>query len=336
MPASMLQSKKLLVVLALFALMPALVRAESASPASEFPILGQELADVSQTRSSWVPVFMLGDGDPRLSLDPLAADPVGSVLLGIAHVQREQLDGGQSASFSPQLSWHVDDDLRLGASMTVTEFIPCRSLMQAPLAPVQAACESFAQPVASIGLGVAGSLSFGSASLHLGYSEAPAIWIVPGASALLNPAAIGYATSALPLAPLGVFVKETARTLSVGGELELNARSRVGVELALSQIPRLENSPDIGRVQFSLAYGDFSADMATRMIRQGMESVSPWWGGMDLGVSWRTPWSGVISLGARNIVTTGVPPQLGDTPRAETSESDAFSRTPYVRYEQDF
>ena len=104
----------------------------------------------------------------------------------------------------------------------------------------------------------------------------------------------------------------------------------------MSRLPRLENSPDIGRVQFSLAYGDFSADMATQMIRQGIETVSPWWASMDLGVSWRTPWSGIISVGARNLFSSGDPPQLGNSPAANVNEADAFSRTPYVRYEQDF
>ncbi len=337
MSASMLQPTIKLgpaLALALLVSVHGHVSAQDAPASAEFPVLVQDL-DGATARSSWVPVFMLGDGDAHIAADPFSTEPVGSVLLGIAQVRREHLDGSASASISPGLQWRVDDDLRLGASMTVTEFIPCRSLMQAPLAPVQAACESFAQPSTS-GVGVEGSLSFGATSLHLGYSEAPAIFVVPGAMLQQNPRSLGFASPAVPMAPLGQFGNETARTFSVGGELELNARSRVGVELALSQIPRLENSPDIGRVQFSLAYGDFSADMATRMIRQGIESVSPWWGGMDLGVSWRTPWSGVISLGARNLVTSGEPPQLGDTPRAEITESDAFSRTPYVRYEQDF
>ena len=140
----------------------------------------------------------------------------------------------------------------------------------------------------------------------------------------------------LPMAPLASVARETAQTLTLGSELSLSEQSRVGVALAMSRLPRLENSPDIGRVQFSLAYGDFSADMATQMIRKGIESVSPWWSSMDLGVSWRTPWSGIISVGARNLFTSGDPPRLGNSPVAEANEADAFSRTPYVRYEQDF
>ena len=85
-----------------------------------------------------------------------------------------------------------------------------------------------------------------------------------------------------------------------------------------------------------VAYGAFSADMATQMIRQGLESLSPWWAGLDLGVSWRTPWAGTLSVGAHNLISRGTPPDLGETPDANVSEDNVFSRTPYVRYEQDF
>ncbi len=158
--------------------------------------------------------------------------------------------------------------------------------------------------------------------------------MLPGA---IGPATVGGRPAPiLPMAPLSAIAHENAQTLTVGGDLSLSAQSRMGVALAMSRLPGLENSPDIGRVQFNLAYGDFSADMASQMIRQGIETVSPWWASMDLGVSWRTPWSGIISVGARNLFSTGDPPRLGNSPAATVNEADAFSRTPYVRYEQDF
>jgi hypothetical protein len=285
--------------------------------------------------STWVPVFMMGDSDDNLLANPFASESAGGVLLGIAQVSGQSIGGLDTVSVSPSLRWRLNEDLRFSAAMTVTEFVPCRSLMESPLAPLQLdACESFAaQNSASVG--VSGALSLGNASFSLGYSESPAIWVLPGA---IGPAsAIGSPSmAALPMAPLANIANESAQTLTFGSELSLSAQSRLGVALAMSRLPRLENSPDIGRVQFSVAYGDFSADMATQMIRQGIETVSPWWAGMDLGVSWRTPWSGIISVGARNLFSTGDPPQLGNSPVASPSEADAFSRTPYVRYEQDF
>lgn len=281
--------------------------------------------------STWVPVFMVGDGDSSLLVDPFSPAPVGSVLLGVAQVRGQSL-GRDTVSVAPALQWRLTEELGLGAAVTVTEFVPCRSLMQTPLAPLKSdACQDFAGSA----LGVSGSLSVGDASFTVGYSQSPAIWVLPGS---LGPAGtVSTPPVTLPMAPLASVAGETAQTVSLGGELSLTEQSRVGVALAMSRLPYLENSPDIGRVQLSVGYGNFSADMATRMIRQGIESaVNPWWAGMDLGVSWRTPWSGIISVGARNLFSSGDPPRLGNSPAATVDEDDAFSRTPYVRYEQDF
>lgn len=281
--------------------------------------------------STWVPVFMLGDGDDAFLADPFSPGPVGSVLLGVAQV-RGQSQGQDTFTVAPALQWRLTEELGLGAVLTVTEFVPCRSLMQAPLAPLKSdACQDYAGQGA---LGVSGSLSLGSASFTVGYSESPAIWVLPGS---LGPAAaVDRPPANLPMAPLAGVHRESAQTLSLGGELSLTEQSRVGVALAMSRLPRLENSPDIGRVQFSLDYGQFSADMATQLIRRSVEATNPLWAGMDLGVSWRTPWSGIISVGARNLFSHGDPPRIGNSPTASVEEDDAFSRTPYVRYEQDF
>ena len=309
------------------------------SGATPLPILVRDSAQPAPwpqavDGSTWVPVFMLGDGDGRVLASPFSVEPAGSVLLGVAQVRGRTVNGDDSISISPSLRWHLGDDLRLGAAMTVTDFVPCRSLVQSPMAPMQAdACEDFAAQN-NTAVGVSGSLSFGRANFSIGYSESPAIWVLPGA--IGSTTVGGRPAPVLPMAPLSGVANETAQTLTLGGDLSLSEQSRLGVALAMSRLPRLENSPDIGRVQFNLAYGDFSADMASQMIRQGIETVSPWWASMDLGVSWRTPWSGIISVGARNLFSTGDPPRLGNSPAATVNEADAFSRTPYVRYEQDF
>ena len=320
-------------------LLPASVMAQAVDGAqSSLPVLIHDQSRPSPWpqagSSTWVPVFVLGDNDGSLLANPFLPEPAGSVLLGVAQV-RGNIGGEETFSLSPTAQWRLTEEIGLGAAVTVTDFVPCRSLMQAPLAPLKSdACESFAAHGGQSAIGVSGSLSVGRASFTVGYSESPAIWVLPGS---LGPAAaVGMPQPSLPLAPLASVAREPAQTLTLGSELSLSEQSRIGVALAMSRLPRLENSPDIGRVQFSLAYGDFSADMATQMIRKGMESVSPWWSSMDLGVSWRTPWSGIISVGARNLFSSGDPPRLGNSPVAEANEADAFSRTPYVRYEQDF
>ena len=51
--------------------------------------------------------------------------------------------------------------------------------------------------------------------------------------------------------------------------------------------------------------------------------------GVGLGVTWRTPWSGQLTLGAENVLTRGRNPF---SPVGETEDEGAV---PYVRYEQD-
>jgi hypothetical protein len=337
MPATCMKLKTLTAAVAL-ALLSTAVCAEQFA-ASPLPLIMPDSARPAPwpqavDGSTWVPVFILGDGDDNVLASPFSTGTSGSVMLGVAQVRSHSSIDDQTVSISPSLRWRLSEDLGLSAAMTVTDFVPCRSLMQVPLAPVQSdACEGFAASTRQSGLGVSGSVNFSRGSFTVGYSESPAIWVLPGT---VGGNTVSMPAAALPMAPLASAARENARTVAVGGELSLSEQSRLGVALALSRMPRLENSPDIGRVQFSVAYGDFSAGMAAQMIRKGIETVSPWWAGMDLGVSWRTPWSGIISVGARNLFTSGDPPKLGNSPVATVNEADAFSRTPYVRYEQDF
>jgi len=54
------------------------------------------------------------------------------------------------------------------------------------------------------------------------------------------------------------------------------------------------------------------------------------WGSLGLGLSWRTPWSGQLTVGADNLVTRG------KNPFAPASEANGDEgAVPYVRYEQD-
>lgn len=53
------------------------------------------------------------------------------------------------------------------------------------------------------------------------------------------------------------------------------------------------------------------------------------WSGLGLGLTWRTPWSGQLTVGADNVVTRGKNPfSMGST-------EDGEGTVPYVRYEQD-
>ncbi len=288
------------------------------------PLLTPQGAEV---QSAWVPVFVLGETPgplfPVIDADQSAGD---GVMIGLAQVSRDRLWRGRTESTAIDAGWSMTDSMGIGASVTVTDFVPCRSLMHTPLAPVQSdPCTSFN----ASGVEVSANVQLGFVGLALGASESPAIWVLPGQLPMNDMAA------ALSTSFHSFNLAEPATSIFVSGEMVLSPVSSLGISLTRTELTLLDNSPDLDRMQLRLAYGDFSADMATQMIRRGMDSLSPWWAGLDLGVSWRTPWRGVLSVGAQNLITKGQPPELAQ-PVIQDREPDIFSRTPYVRYEQDF
>jgi len=56
----------------------------------------------------------------------------------------------------------------------------------------------------------------------------------------------------------------------------------------------------------------------------------PKWEGLGLGVTWRTPWSGQLSVGADNVISRGKNPFS-----PVDAQGDDEGTVPYVRYEQD-
>jgi len=98
-------------------------------------------------------------------------------------------------------------------------------------------------------------------------------------------------------------------------------------------IPYAAAPPDLGRAWSSKSltlgggYGAFSANIIGQVVDTPGQ---PRWEGVGLGLTWRTPWSGQLTVGADNIVTSGRNPFA---PRGETRDEGTV---PYVRYEQDF
>jgi hypothetical protein len=98
-------------------------------------------------------------------------------------------------------------------------------------------------------------------------------------------------------------------------------------------VPASEAAPALARRWSSKSltvgggYGAFGASIVGHVVdTPGL----PAFGGLGLGLTWRTPWSGQLTVGADNVVTRGKNPFLpGD-------EADGDGGTvPYVRYEQD-
>jgi hypothetical protein len=73
-------------------------------------------------------------------------------------------------------------------------------------------------------------------------------------------------------------------------------------------------------------YGAFSANIIGRVVDTPGQ---PKFEGLGLGLTWRTPWSGQLTVGAQNVVTRG------KNPFSLNNENLDEGTVPYVRYEQD-
>ena len=73
--------------------------------------------------------------------------------------------------------------------------------------------------------------------------------------------------------------------------------------------------------------GAFSANIIGRVVETPNQPGQ--WEGLGVGLTWRTPWSGQLTVGAENVVTRG------RNPFAPKDQDDNEGTVPYVRYEQD-
>ena len=89
----------------------------------------------------------------------------------------------------------------------------------------------------------------------------------------------------------------------------------------------LSDSWDSKTLSVGGAYGAFGANIIGQVVNTpGQEQ----WSGLGIGLTWRTPWSGQLTIGADNLVTRGKNPF---SPRPDGEQDDGAIQ--YVRYEQD-
>lgn len=74
-------------------------------------------------------------------------------------------------------------------------------------------------------------------------------------------------------------------------------------------------------------YGRFGASIVGQVVETPGQ---PKWEGLGLGLTWRTPWSGQLTVGADNVVTRGRNPFAPNV-----NGRDDEGTVPYIRYEQD-
>ncbi|HYG06583.1 MAG TPA: hypothetical protein VD865_09235 [Stenotrophomonas sp.] len=110
--------------------------------------------------------------------------------------------------------------------------------------------------------------------------------------------------------------------VSIGGTF---AKARL-IPLA-DAAPALVNEWDSKTLSVGGGYGAFSANIIGRVV--DVPGQPEKWQGLGLGLTWRTPWSGQLTVGAENIVTRG------KNPFAPNNDSNSDGTVPYVRYEQD-
>ncbi|MGV8940369.1 MAG: hypothetical protein ACOH1P_02385 [Lysobacter sp.] len=108
-------------------------------------------------------------------------------------------------------------------------------------------------------------------------------------------------------------------TVSIGGTW---ARARL---IPAGDVPALADRWNSRTLTVGAGYGDFDANIIGRVV--DTPSQPGGWEGLGIGLTWRTPWSGSLTVGAEKVTR-------GSNPFAPNSDTDEGT-VPYVRYEQD-
>lgn len=144
----------------------------------------------------------------------------------------------------------------------------------------------------------------------------------------------------LPLAPLsGMAVEQN--DLGIVGELKLGQQGwiRVGGSVARARLLPASSvlpgsvAPRWNSQTLSLGggYGALGGEVVGRVVRVPGETES--YSTLGLGLTWRTPWAGRLTVGAQNLMSAGENPVVRAT--KEQVDPRTEGRVPYVRYQQD-
>jgi len=150
--------------------------------------------------------------------------------------------------------------------------------------------------------------------------------------------ALGTGRDTLPawLSPSGRQSKFEQNTLTVYGQKHIGSEATVsigGTWARATLIPAGEASTQLAdqwttrSLSIGAAKGAFSANIIGRVVETPSQPGQ--WEGLGVGLTWRTPWSGQLTVGAENVVTRG------RNPFAPRDQDDNEGTVPYVRYEQD-
>lgn len=146
---------------------------------------------------------------------------------------------------------------------------------------------------------------------------------------------LGKGYTGLPewLTPAGGKVQQTdmalfaERNIGRNGVVSIAGTTANARLVPANEMPILADRWNTQSLSVGGGVGNIRANIFGRVVNVPGQ---PKFEGFGLGVTWRTPWSGQLSVGAENIVTKGSNPFA--LPNKDGKEDSAV---PYVRYQQD-
>jgi hypothetical protein len=134
---------------------------------------------------------------------------------------------------------------------------------------------------------------------------------------------------------------DSSSQLNARGRLSLGPKSGIDLGASVGRIHLLPgnllgiNTMDQKALSFGVDHGPLSGTLVGRTMQPqaggipGGYNPDRRWNSIDLGVTWRLPWRGSLSVGAQNLWSSGTPANTPVGPEPDQS------RTPYVQYHQD-
>ncbi len=133
---------------------------------------------------------------------------------------------------------------------------------------------------------------------------------------------------------------DSSSQLKARGRLALGSQSGIDLGASVGRIHLLPgnllgiDTLEQKALSFGVDHGPLSGVLTGRTMQPEAGLTSNFgadrrWNSIDLGVTWRLPWRGSVSVGAQNLWSSGTPANTPVGPEPDQS------RTPYVQYHQD-
>ena len=148
---------------------------------------------------------------------------------------------------------------------------------------------------------------------------------------------VGSGRDSLPgwLSPNNRNSRVDQNTLTVYGQKNIGREAMVSIGgtwaraklIPAGEMPGLADRWSSRSITIGAGIGNFGANIVGRVVDTPGQPGQ--WEGLGVGLTWRTPWSGQLTVGAENVVTRG------KNPFAPGNGEKDEGTVPYVRYEQD-